>query len=122
MDRIEAIREYFERRGGIPGREVKFLLTALAEKDKRIEELTVERDLFKRRSGEYYKKLERTVCFDECQAEPKITLLEAVEELVKAVGECKKWHTYNLRDDAVVARAEWMKLMDAFTAYEKGGG
>ena len=60
MDRIEAIREYFERRGGIPGREVKFLLTALAEKDKLIEEATsqVISLLAKTGGGEYRNRLE----------------------------------------------------------------
>lgn len=55
----------------------------IEERGRRIKELEVERDLFKRRSGEYYKKLERTVCFDECQAEPHITKLEAVADLVR---------------------------------------
>ena len=94
--------------------------SALAEKDKRIEELTVERDLFKRRSGEYYKKLERTVCFDECQAEPKITLLEAVVDASKGLfGGDGRLATSETCRNCVNTMARMLKVGDALAALGK---
>ena len=96
------------------------VIAALAEKDERIEELTVERDLFKRRSGEYYKKLERTVCFDECQAEPKITLLEAVVDASKGLfGGDGRLATSETCRNCVNTMARMLKVGDALAALGK---
>ena len=64
--------------------------------DELIDRLTAERDVFKKRSGDYWRKLEKTVCFESCQNEARVEDLEA--QLLESAD--LGWHSLrNQRDD-----------------------